>query len=538
MDRSASHPPVRLHDRLLNGRRSRRQLIQQAAVLGLSAPLVGRGLGLGASVVAQANGSIVISLADEPLTLENWNSFSIYGHPILRNVMEALLNRDPESNELVGELATAWEQVDELTWRFTLRQGVTFHNGEAFNAEVAAYGLNYTWDPANAFEILAIAGPQLTATAVDEVTLDVKTAEPDPILPTRLYFSPIPSMQQLTEDPESAVDNPIGTGPYTFVEWVRGQHVRITANPDWWGNGAEDAGGQVTINDGEFVFRAESAVRASQIAAGEAQATHNLAPEDCEVVPVCTEVESIETLILRLDTMHVAMRDIRVRQAIAQAVDIPGAVQTIFVTGTVATQIYGPSAVGHNPDLQPFPYDLEAATALVEEAAAAGTPVDAEITIISTDSTPRAGEFIQYVASQLQQIGLNATSRIIESAEFRPQVYGLGQDKVAEDRGWIVLLQHGNELMDAAASAERYYSCNPDSDSTFCNEAIDQKITAAQFLLGEERDAAYQEIGALVQPEYAIIPVAHLKIAYGMVENLTWQPRMDAFMLLKEMTLA
>ncbi|MBA3642979.1 MAG: hypothetical protein H0W59_02780, partial [Chloroflexia bacterium] len=107
MDRSASHPPVRLHDRLLNGRRSRRQVIQQAAVLGLSAPLVGRGLGLGASVAAQGNGSVVISLADEPLTLENWNSFSIYGHPILRNVMEALLNRDPASNELVSELATA-----------------------------------------------------------------------------------------------------------------------------------------------------------------------------------------------------------------------------------------------------------------------------------------------------------------------------------------------------------------------------------------------------------------------------------------------
>lgn len=522
----------------LRSRSSRRQVIVRAAALGASVPVLGALFAArGGAQAAEPTGQIVVSLAEEPLTLENWNSFSTYGHPILRNVMEALTNRDPKTNELVGELATNWEQTDPLTWRFTLRPGVTFHDGEPLTAEAAAYGLNYTWSPENGFEILAILGSAITATAVDGLTLDVKTAEPDPILPTRLYFSPLPSMKQLRDDPESAKDRPIGTGPYTFVEWIKGQHVRITANPAWWGLTATDAGGTIAIKDAEFVFRAESAVRAAQVAAGEAQLTHNLTPEDCATVPVCKEVPSIETLILRPDTMHVAMRDKRVRQAIAQAVDVPAAVESIFVSAVVATQIYGASALGHNPDLQPFPYDLDAARQLIAEAKADGVPVDAPITVVTIPSTPRATEFVQYVAQQLQQIGLNATSQVIDAAQYRPAVYGLGQDQVPEDRGWIVLIQHGNELMDASASISRYYSCNPDSDSTYCNQALEPRLAATALLVGEERDRTYQEIAAAVSGDYAIIPIAHLKIGYGMVETLRWEPRMDAFMLLKEMSL-
>ena len=65
---------------------------------------------------------------------------------------------------------------------------------------------------------------------------------PDPILPERLYFSPINSMKQAKENPQEVL-LPIGTGPYVFVEWVKGQHVKLTANPDWWGNGSADAQG-------------------------------------------------------------------------------------------------------------------------------------------------------------------------------------------------------------------------------------------------------------------------------------------------------
>ncbi len=175
---------------------SRRDLVKRAAAVGLAVPAVGVLGRVSHSAAAQGSqpaGKIVISMSVEPDTLENWKAYSTDGHPILRNVQEALLNRDPKTNELVGELATSWEQTDERTWRFKLREGVTFHNGDPFNAEVAAFGINYTWSPENEFEIYQFIGPDITATAVDEYTVDVATVEPDPILPSRLYFSPIPN---------------------------------------------------------------------------------------------------------------------------------------------------------------------------------------------------------------------------------------------------------------------------------------------------------------------------------------------------------
>lgn len=208
--------------------------------------------GEGSAGQVDATGKIVMAMSVEPDTLENWKAYSTDGHPVIRNIQEALLNHDPETMELVGELATSWELVDDDTWRFKLREGVTFHNGDPFNAEVAAFGINYTWSPENAFEIYAFIGPDMTAEAVDEYTVDVTTEAPDPVLPNRLYFSPIPNMNQVKERPDSLPTEPIGTGPYSFVEWEKGQHIRLTANPDWWGHSADDAYGQVTIKDVEF----------------------------------------------------------------------------------------------------------------------------------------------------------------------------------------------------------------------------------------------------------------------------------------------
>src|ERR687896_262730 len=109
-----------------------------------------------------------LSLSAEPSTLENWNAYSLDGHPVLRNIFEALLNRDPATNELVGELAAAWEWTDDRTIRFTLREGVTFHDGSPFNAQVAADGVNFTWSAENAFDITQFMGPQISAAVVDE----------------------------------------------------------------------------------------------------------------------------------------------------------------------------------------------------------------------------------------------------------------------------------------------------------------------------------------------------------------------------------
>ncbi len=522
------------------GAMTRRELVTRGAALGLSASAIGMALratpGAAFAQAAEPAGQIVISLSAEPATLENWNAYSLDGHPVLRNIFEALLNRNPETNELVGELATAWEWTDDRTIRFTLREGVTFHDGSPFNAQVAADGVNFTWSEENAFDITQFMGPQISAAVVDEMTIDVSAAEADPILPARLYFAPLPNMVQVEERPDSLPNEPIGTGPYQFVEWVRGDHINLTAYADWWGNGDPEAAfGQQSIKDVQYVWRPESTVRAAQVTAGEAQIGRFLAPDDCATTPVCLEAPSVETIFLRLDTMHPVMGDIRIREAIGLAVDKESLVEQIFGGGQVAAQLVGPSAVGFNEELTALPYDMERATQLVQEAAADGVPVDMEITVaVRQGAYPRNEELGEYVANQLNEIGLNARTEVIEHAAYQEQ-YVMPYDEIPTERGWIGTLGHGNEMMDVSQTFSGYYRCDG-GVSTFCDPEIDTMTAESAVITGDERAAELAATTAAFMERIPVIPIVHLPFFYGVAADLNWTPRLDAFMLVKEMS--
>jgi peptide/nickel transport system substrate-binding protein len=491
------------------GTMTRRELVTRGAALGLSASAIGMALRAAPEAAfaqaAEPAGQIVISLSAEPSTLENWNAYSLDGHPVLRNIFEALLNRDPATNELVGELA-------------------------------AADGVNFTWSAENAFDIIQFMGPQISASVVDETTIDVSTEEPDPILPARLYFAPLPNMVQVEERPDSLPNEPNGTGPYQFVEWVRGDHISLTAYPEWWGNADPEAAfGQQSIKDVQYVWRPESTVRAAQVTAGEAQIARFLAPEDCETTPVCLEAPSVETIFLRLDTMHPVMGDIRIREAIGLAVDRESLAEQIFGGGNVATQLVGPSAVGYNEDLEPLPYDMDRAKQLVQEAAADGVPIDMEITVaVRQGAYPRNEELGEYVANQLNEIGLNAKTEVIEHAAYQEQ-YVMPYDEIPTDRGWIGTLGHGNEMMDVSQTFSGYYRCDG-GVSTFCDPEIDEMTAESAVITGEERDAALAATTAAFMERIPVIPIVHLPFFYGVAADLNWKPRLDAFMLVKEMS--
>ena len=142
---------------------------------GSSQPSAGDGNGLS---------TVTVVLPEEPTDLEPGN-YGLDVTRVARNVLEALVNRDPVTGQVVPELATSWERTDDLTWRFELQEGVTYHNGEPFNAEAAAFGINRAVDPALELLVAQVLVP-MEATAVDEFTLEVTTEEPQPVLPNLL----------------------------------------------------------------------------------------------------------------------------------------------------------------------------------------------------------------------------------------------------------------------------------------------------------------------------------------------------------------
>jgi peptide/nickel transport system substrate-binding protein len=231
------------------------------------------------------------------------------------------------------------------------------------------------------------------------------------------------------------------------------------------------------------------------------------------------------------------MSDIRVRQAIGLAVDKQAIADQLFGGGEPASQLVGPSATGYNPDLEPYPYDMDQATKLVEEAAADGVAVDAPITVATRQGIYlRNDEFAEYVANQLNQIGLTAHSEVIEIAQYNEQ-FDVNYHDVPEDRGWIATNPHGNEIMDVSSTAQAYYSCDGGS-STYCNPELDKALDAAIPLTGEERQAALADVTRMYYEDYGSIPIIHMPLNYGLAAELTWEPRLDGFILLKEMSLS
>lgn len=485
-----------------------------------------------------AAGKIVMAMSGEPIGLENWRTTLADVIPVNRNVQEALVNRNPKTAALAGELAESWSQPDPKTWRFKLRDGVKFHSGTVFDAEAAAYGINWTFSKENNFPIRSNVGPELQAKAVDKLTLDLVCDTPDPILPSRLYFAPLPDPAQIKNDAASLPIKPIGTGPYKFVEWVKGQRIRMTVNPDWWGHGKPDALGAATIQDVELVFRGETAVRASMLQSGEADFARFLTPDLMASVPRAVQGPSLETVFLRLDTMYPPMADIRVRKAIALAIDKQGVADKIFGgAARPASQLVASVVTGYNPDLQPYPYDMDTAKKLVQEAKAAGVPVDMVITSATRRGVyARHDEFSEYTANQLNAIGLKAKSEVMDPGIHQPQFTNGGYDKTPKDRGWIANNPHSNEIMDVSRSMG-YYRCTG-SSSTFCDPEMDKSIDAAIPLTGDERAKALASITRKFYETYAAIPVVHIDLIHGTSKRLQWESRIDGFLMLKEMSLA
>ena len=369
----------------------------------------------------------------------------------------------------MGELATKWEQTNPTTWRFTLRQGVKFHDGTPWNAETAADAMNEMLNKENNYRVRTFLGPEIEAKPVSEYVLDLVTSAPDPILPTRVYFMPFHSPTARKARPDEVPTKPIGTGPYKFVEWVKGQHIKVTANPDWWGNGAADAGGAATIKDVTFVSRPAREVRAAMVQSGEADLGRWVSQAECKASPQCKGAPTVETIFIRLDTMNPTLADRRVREAIALAVDKEAITNNILGGGDLATMLIRPTVLGSNPALKPYPYDPARAKALIAEAKAAGVPVDAPLTVLA-----RRGayfgmeEAVEAVADMLQQAGLtNLTIQILETSKHT-EIYSLAPKPIDPDRGIIAVHSHGNELLDFGQTVRFYYTCDG-RQSTYCN---------------------------------------------------------------------
>ena len=467
----------------------RSQRLAGLAALPLAMALVALSPGV---VAAAEEGEIVVVLSEEPDIIDPCEaSRSNVGRIVKQNVTETLTEIDPDDGSITPRLATEWEQIDDLTWRFKLREGVKFHDGEPFNAETAKTAILRTLDDRIDCEIRIkfFGGMEVTPEPVDEYTLDIKTAQPAPILPTMMGTMTITSPN--TVEGERTRD-PVGTGPYRFTSWTPGTSVVLERFDDYWGE-------QPDVEKVTYVFRGELAVRAAMVAAGEADIAPNIAVQDATDPSMDVSYFNSETSSFRIDVNKPPLDDVRVRKAMNLAIDRDAMIGTIFSEDVVkATQMVVPSINGYNPNLKPYPYDPEQAKELIAQAEADGAPVKDEITMIGRlEIYPNATEAAEATMAMLRDVGFNVKLSMLEVGEW-VDTY---TKPYAEDRPpQLVQTQHDNNNGDAVFTVFFKYHSDG-AQSVLSNPELDALIEKATVSTGEERQKTWQEAFRMIHED-------------------------------------
>ncbi|HSL33767.1 MAG TPA: ABC transporter substrate-binding protein [Candidatus Limnocylindrales bacterium] len=186
----------------------------------------------GGGASPKAGGTLKGALTGEPDTLDPATSTIYTGAQVYDNIFSKLIDLD-ENNKFYGVLATKWTQPDATTWVFDLVEGAKFHNGEAFTAEDVKYTFERILNPdtASAYTPLYDVIDSIEATTPTQVTFKLKSSF-GPFLNNLANNGEIVNKKAVeAADPAR---NPVGTGPFKFVEWVQGDHVTLEKNPDYF----------------------------------------------------------------------------------------------------------------------------------------------------------------------------------------------------------------------------------------------------------------------------------------------------------------
>lgn len=324
---------------------------------------------------------------------------------------------DPEPN-----LALSWENTSPTTWVFKLRPNVRYHNGKPFTAQdvVDILALIKTPDMARYLipaELRGVAGGRV----IDDLTVEIETAEPDAILPNRLApLMIIDPTHWKTVGVDEYTIAPVGTGPYRLTGWGAGNKVAyMEANPDSW-----RAPKQITKV--EYRLVPDKTSRIQGIISGQLDIVTGLHVDDAETLKIDgitvdvqpnPQVKSI-ALPNALHPEGHPLNDKRVRQALNYAVDKQSIADLImFGYAEVASQGLTSRTFGFNPDLKPYPYDPDKARSLLAEAGYPdGFPLIIEVV---TDSTTPDGFMYQKIAQDIQAIGVDVTLRSIPYSDYQ-----------------------------------------------------------------------------------------------------------------------
>lgn len=463
----------------------------------------------------------------------------------LNNVYEGLVRRGPDM-AIEPALATSWEPIgDGAGWRFTLRQGVTFHDGAEFTAEDVLF--SYERAASEASDVRSWFAPVSDVVVVDDYTVEIMTNSPQPLFPdsianwmmmdagwTEANDAAVPS-----RDTENyATRNANGTGAFRLVERQPDLQTVLEPFEGWWGE-AEHG-----ITRAVFTPIQNSATAVAALLSGEVDMIEPVPVQDAERVDAgdgTRVIRGIESRVIMLGFAHDhetlrngaenPFRDVRVRAAVAHAVNVPAILQTIMRgSAEPAAQLVAEGTSGFSePHAERPAHDPERARALLAEA---GYPEGFAFDFACTNDRYLNDESVcQAIVGMLAQVGMEATLNAMPVSTYWPELREGNFDMFL--LGWspgTFDAEHPIRFL-VHTAGERLGTWN---FGGYSSARIDALLPVMQSELDPAaRQAAMEEAAGIIREDVVYVPLYVQPLLWGVRDGVEVTQRPDNFLILR-----
>jgi peptide/nickel transport system substrate-binding protein len=488
------------------GRLSRRAVLQSGLALGLSVPTLAGLLARSPAALAVGGGTMNVGYDLEISFLDPQKVQS--GQDLLPSTLlfGRLTAYDATMLDPQPDIAESWTQSDETTYVFTIRQGVKFHSGREVTAEDVVFSYQRALDIGptgrGAGELREV--DSFSATGPMEFTIKLKQ--------TSAVFLPATAHWALCIVDKDTVDSidtaPVGTGPYTFVEWVPDEHVTYQKNPDYWNQEAL-AGWPDEVISTPIV---ETLTRIANLQSGDIDLAANIPPQ------LISQIESDANLQLfrqpytasywtiNFNVTKPPFDNVKLRQAVARAIDKETIHQNVFFgMGEVGCSLIPSAHWAYDPSIECLPRDVEAAKALMAEA---GYESGLKIThkFSEGDFDPPLAEILK---ENLAEIGIDLELQRMEAEVWLQEVW---LDKDYEmTNAWYTREPDPDALMQSVLRKD-----GGNNVMGYFNPRIEELFDQGKATLDQEaRKPIYTEIIQIVLEEVPLVKLQTIDIVWA-----------------------
>lgn len=456
--------------------------------------------------------TLLVTIAGDAATLDPHVQWDTDSYTVYRNIFDNLVTRNAKG-EIVPQVGKSWKYLNDNEIEFELESGIKFHDGTPLTAEDVVFTVKRIIDPAFKSPQLSQFNSIVDATVTGPNKVKLRTSSPYPALLAQLVkLSIVPEAYVKKAGNVEFNQKPIGSGPYKLVNWQRGVRIDLEAAPGYWR-------GKAPFEKVAFRGVSDGSTRIADLRTGKADIIRGVGPDDAPLIARDPNLQVLSVPTERIgymfvNTLHGPTADVRVRRAIAHAVDRKGIIDALLGGyGKMSNVVLTPANFGYIDSFKGYPYDPAKAKALIKEAGAEG----AQLTFITSPVYDQ--RVVQAIQQMLGEVGLKVAIASSDQPTYLKRRQGNPEEAGHMSTGnWSCACQDADGVIHPLFTSNSIWS-------KYKNPEFDTAVEAARSTLDEKkRMEHYRKAFELLERDLPGIGLYQNVAIYAARKELQWAP--------------